>query len=104
VGEYRLYVVELALPDGVQVGPKGAVGETGQTPEERFANHKAGGTAAVRIVHQYGVGLRPDLAPERTFESRAAALRGERRTAERQRDRGCRIWGGQGEPFMKPTE
>jgi len=36
------------------------VGMTGLTPEERFANHKAG-TKAAAVVKRYGLRLLPEL-------------------------------------------
>ena len=35
---------------------------TGLTPEQRFANHKAG-TKAARVVKRFGVRLVPKLSP-----------------------------------------
>lgn len=108
VGEYWVYVVELDPTDLANCGPKGAVyvGETGLTPQERFAKHKAGGRTSVRIVFERGLRLRPDLAPDKAFDSRAAVLRAENRTAKKLRNRGYRVQGGQGDPFMKaaPSE
>jgi hypothetical protein len=37
------------------------VGQTGQSPEERFADHKRGGFTASRCVEKYGVRLLPEL-------------------------------------------
>ena len=100
---FWVYVVEL---DPTGLGDVGAgavyVGETSRTPEQRFAKHKAGGQRASRIVARRGLRLRPDLYPEEgPFKTRSEALRFERRTGNRLRHRGYRVWGGQGKAFMK---
>lgn len=101
--EYWVYVIELD-PTGLGDVGKGAVyvGETARTPVDRFATHKAGGLKASHIVARRGVRLRPDLyPPEGPFGTRAEALRFERRTGNRLRHRGYRVYGAQGERFMK---
>ncbi|MEV7396710.1 hypothetical protein [Aeromicrobium sp. NPDC092404] len=101
---FRVYVIEL---DDTGLGDcgKGAVyvGETWHSAEERFAKHMAGQKAA-RVVTKRGVKLRPDLAPDETFDSRGKALRAERRTANRLKHQGYRVWGGQGHRSMKSSE
>jgi len=95
-------VIELDATGLGEVG-EGAVyvGETAKLPEERFATHKAGIKAA-KVVARRGMLLRPDLyPPEGPFETRAEALRFERRTGNRLRHRGYRVYGAQGERFMK---
>ena len=101
---FRVYVIELD-PTGLGDCGKGAVyvGETWHSAEERFAKHKAGHRAA-RVVTKRGVKLRPDLAPNETFETRGEALRAERRTANRLKHQGYRVYGGQGRRFMKSAE
>lgn len=103
VRRFWVYVIEL---DPTGLGEVGAgavyVGETAKTPEGRFATHVAAGTKAAKIVARTGVRLRPDLfPPEGPFETRAEALRFERRTGNRLRHRGYRVYGAQGERFMK---
>lgn len=103
-GKFWVYVVELDPTGLANVGELGAVyvGETGKTPEERFATHKAGGLKASRVVARRGVRLRPDLyPPEGPFGTRLEALRFERRTGNRLRHRGYRVFGAQGVPFMR---
>lgn len=103
VGDCRVYVIGLAPEGLVTVGSMGAVyvGETGTTPDERFASHSASSRMAVGVAARRGVRLRPDLTPEAPFESRAEVLRWERRTAKELRNRGYRVFGGHGLPFMK---
>lgn len=100
---FWVYVVELNS-DGLGDVGEGAVyvGETALTPEQRFARHKAAGKSAARVVAKRGLRLRPELfPPEGPFETRAEALRFERRTRNRLAHRGYKVYGGQGKPFMK---
>jgi len=104
-GTFWVDVIELESTGLGDVG-SGAVyvGETSKTPEERFATHMAGGIKAAKVVARRGVRLRPDLyPPEGPFATRAEALRFERRTGNRLRHRGYRVWGAQGKAFMKET-
>ena len=56
-----VYVIELdSAAFGKSVGTCFYVGETYQTPEERFRQHKAGFKAA-RVVKRFALKLRPDL-------------------------------------------
>lgn len=101
--QFWVYVIEL---DSSGLGDVGAgavyVGETAKTPEERFATHQAGGLKAAKIVVRRGLRLRPDLyPPEGPFQTRTEALRFERRTGNRLRHRGYRVYGAQGERFMR---
>ena len=101
--EFWVYVIELA-PEGLADVGVGAVyvGETARTPDERFTTHKLGGQKAAGIVAKRGIRLRPDLyPPEGPFATRAEALRFERRTGNRLRHRGYRVFGAQGKAFMK---
>lgn len=101
---FHVYVVELAPDELKNVGPMGAVyiGETALPPEGWFAKHKEGGKVAARVVARYGVRLRADLAPpEGPFATRQEALRFEKKTANRLRHRGYRVYGGQGKRFMR---
>ena len=63
---YTVYAIELS--NDAHLGPKSDttkpyiyVGITSQTPEGRFATHKAGGPTASDIVRRHGLRLRPDL-------------------------------------------
>jgi len=99
---FWVYVIELD-PTGLEDIGAGAVyvGETAKTPEDRFATHMAGGMKAAKIVARRGTRLRPDLyPPEGPFATRGEALRFERRTGNRLRHRGYRVYGAQGERFM----
>lgn len=103
--EYWVYVIELN-PTGLGEVGAGAVyvGETARTPELRFATHMADGPKSSKVVARRGVQLRPELyPPEGPFDTRAEALRFERRTRNRLRHRGFRVYGGQGKPLMQPN-
>ena len=56
----RLRAVRAANPKRDPKKPCVYVGMTGLTPEERFANHKAG-TKAASVVKRYGLRLLPEL-------------------------------------------
>ena len=56
----RIRAVRTANPDRKRKKPCVYVGMTGLTPEERFANHKAGIKAAA-VVTRYGIRLLPEL-------------------------------------------
>ncbi len=87
-----VYVVYLRNPKGD--GRAGYyVGMTGLTPEERFANHKAGIKGA-GVVRRFGVRLVPKLYAHlnpMTFEQ-AVAMEGQ--LAEELRARGFQVFGG----------
>lgn len=105
MAEFWVYVIELD-PAGLGDVGEGAVyvGETAKTPEARFDTHKAGGVRASKVVARRGIKLRPDLyPPEGPFETRAEALRFERRTGNRLRHRGYRVFGAQGKRFMQKS-
>lgn len=94
-GHYRVYVVELADDACTRRSNEHAcvyVGETWKTPEKRFAEHKAGGVTASKIVRDHGEGLRPDLyrrwGPYATREDASAA---EQRLADRLIKRGFTV-------------
>jgi hypothetical protein len=94
---YRVYVIELD-PKASPRTPPGAtclyVGETADTPEERFAEHLRGHKAS-RVVKRYGVRLRPDIY--RLFplaRTREESRRLEARVAERLRLQGYVVFGG----------
>ena len=68
------------------------VGQTARTPEERFAQH-LGGARSSRIVHEFGVRLRPRLyANVGPFETRAESEEAETKLAEKLRRRGYAVW------------
>ena len=56
----KIRTVRAANPDRDRKKPCVYVGMSGLTPEERFANHKAGIKAA-SVVTRYGIGLLPEL-------------------------------------------
>ena len=101
---YSVYVIELRRdvlekkkvagenPDRRRDKPCVYVGQTVRTPEERFAQHRAG-VRSSRIVREYGVRPRPKLyANVGPFETRAEAERAETKLAERLRRRGYAVW------------
>src|SRR5215207_475283 len=93
---YRIYVIELD-PAASPRGRKGRtcvyVGETADTPEERFAEHKRGYKAS-RIVRKYGVRLRPDLYRGFVCLTREQSRLLEARVAARLRLQGFVVFGG----------
>ena len=66
---------------------------TGLTPEERFANHKAGIKAA-SVVKQYGTGLLPELYEHLNPMPYEAAAKMEADLAEDLRRAGYTVTGG----------
>jgi hypothetical protein len=101
---YSVYVIELrpeVLEKKAFAGKNGErredkpclyVGQTARTPEERFAQHRAG-VRSSRIVREYGVRLRPRLyANVGPFETRAESERAEVKLAEKLRRRGFAVW------------
>jgi len=81
-------------------GPKNPcvyVGMTGLTPEERFANHKAGVKAGVKdalFVKLYGIGLLPELYAHLNPMPFEAAAQMERDLADDLRRAGYTVTGG----------
>ncbi len=69
------------------------VGMTGLTPEERFANHKAGIKAAV-VVKRYGIRLLPGLFSHLNPMPFDAAVAMEKDLAEDLRRAGYTVTGG----------
>jgi hypothetical protein len=69
------------------------VGMTGLTPEERFANHKAGIKAAA-VVTRYGLRLLPELYAHLNPMPFAAAVKMEMDLAEDLRGAGYTVTGG----------
>lgn len=95
---HRVYVVRLAHPRHPGT-PCYYVGMTGLSPEERFANHKAGIRAA-RVVRHYGVELAYewfDDIPPMTYEDAAKC---EPALADELRDRGFVVFGPTARPAL----
>jgi predicted GIY-YIG superfamily endonuclease len=69
------------------------VGMTGLTPEERFANHKAG-TKAAAVVKRYGLRLLPELYKHLNPMPYEAAAQMEKDLAEDLRRAGYTVTGG----------
>lgn len=97
--EYSVYEIELGQSICEQRGCRTAkppvyVGQTADTPEERFAEHQRGYRAA-RVVKKHGIRLRPRLyrnyGPYSTREEAEAA---EARLAARLERRGFCVFGG----------
>jgi hypothetical protein len=89
---HNVYVVYLRNPKGD--GKAGYyVGMTGLTPEERFANHKAGIKAA-GVVKRCGVRLVPRLYAHLNPMPYEKAVRMEAALADSLRKRGFQVFGG----------
>ena len=94
--KHWVYVVELVEPakeDGVRRKTAYYVGQTGLTPEERYAQHK-NGVRANNKVQRYGVHLRQDMVDGAGPMSHLDSLRLERQLAEKLRERGSKVYGG----------
>jgi hypothetical protein len=97
--QYSVYVIELRPEaregkDCRADKPPVYVGQTADTPEERFAEHLAGYRAS-RVVRRYGLRLRPRLYRNYgPYGTRDEALAGETRLADRLRRRGFCVFGG----------
>ena len=101
--EFQVYVVELSADVcnrtncvSAQTGkPHVYVGETKKTPEERLAEHLAGGFTSAPSVRKHGVRLLPDLYMARLRRrTRAASRVAEAKLAEQLRRRGHCVFGG----------
>lgn len=91
-GHHHVYVVYLRNPKGD--GRAGYyVGMTGLTPEERFANHKAGIKAA-GVVKRFGVRLVPKLYAHLNPMRYEKAVETEVTLADSLRKRGFQVFGG----------
>jgi hypothetical protein len=94
---YSVYIIELSracTKKACALAPV-YVGQTAHTPEQRFAQHKAGGRLAAGKAHRYGVRLRYDLMKGiGPFSSRADAERAEKLVAEALERRGHRVFWG----------
>lgn len=97
VRTYSIYVIELSR-DCVTMPCALApvyVGQTAHTPEERFAQHKAGGRLAAGTPHRYGMKLRYDLMRGiGPFATRDEAEAAEQRVAAALERRGHRVFWG----------
>jgi len=91
VGKIR--TVRVANPDRKPKKPCVYVGMTGLTPEERFANHKAGIKAAA-VVTRYGLRLLPELYTHLNPMPYEAAAQMELDLAEDLRRAGYTVTGG----------
>lgn len=89
----RLKDVRLENPNRDPQKPCVYVGMTGLTPEERFANHKAG-LKASRVVQRYGLKLLPELYEVYNPMPFEAAVEMERDLAEDLRTQGYTVTGG----------
>ena len=92
MGHHNVYVVYLRNPKGD--GKAGYyVGMTGLTPDERFANHKAGVKAA-NVVRRCGERLVPTLYEHLNSMPYEDAVRMEVELAASLRKRGFQVFGG----------
>jgi hypothetical protein len=94
---YSIYVIELSRACTKQecaLAPL-YVGQTAHTPEQRFAQHKAGGKLAAGKPHKFGIKLRLDLMkPIGPFSTRKEAEAAEKAVAEALERRGHRVFWG----------
>jgi len=94
--KHWVYVVELMEPakeDGVRRKTAYYVGQTGLTPEERYAQHKDG-VRANNKVQRYGVHLRQDMVDGAGPMSHLDSLRLERQLADQLKSQGLKVYGG----------
>ena len=71
------------------------VGQTAHTPEERFAQHKAGGRLSAPKPRRFGLRLRYDLMKDlKPLSTREEAEAAERAVAEALERRGHRVFWG----------
>lgn len=94
---YSIYIIELSRSCTAKpcaLAPL-YVGQTAHSPEQRFAQHKAGGRLAAGKPHRYGVRLRYDLMKGiGPFASRSEAELAEKAVAEALERRGHRVFWG----------
>ena len=94
---YSIYVIELSrdcVAEPCALAPV-YVGQTAHTPEQRFAQHKAGGMLAAMKPHRFGVRLRYDLMTGiGPFASRQQAEAAEKAVAAALEKRGHRVFWG----------
>jgi len=89
----KLHSIRAANPNGDPTKPCLYVGMTGLSPEERFANHKAGIKAA-SVVTGYGLRLLPELYEHLNPMPFKAAAQMEKDLAEDLRRAGYTVTGG----------
>ena len=89
----RIRKVRAENPDRDRKKPCVYVGMTGLTPEERFANHKAG-TKAASVVTRYGIRLLPELYHHLNPMPYEAAAKMEVDLADDLRQAGYTVTGG----------
>ncbi len=89
----RMRKVRAANPERDPKKPCVYVGMTGLTPEDRFANHKAGIKAA-SLVKRYGIRLLPELYAHLNPMPYEAAVQMEKDLAEDLRRAGYTVTGG----------
>ncbi len=89
----RLRSVRAANPNRDPKKPCVYVGMTGLSPEERFANHKAG-TKAASLVKRYGLRLLPEMYEHLNPMPYEAAAQMEQDLAEDLRRAGHTVAGG----------
>jgi hypothetical protein len=94
---YSVYIIELArncVKEPCALAPL-YVGQTAHTPDERFAQHKAGGKLAAGKPHRFGIRLRLDLMKGiGPFATRQDAEAAEKAVAEALAKRGHRVFWG----------
>lgn len=98
---YRTYVIDLHDPDLGDPG-KGYVyvGQTSKSVEDRLQEHltgarsKKGHKLASAVVKRFGQSLNHDLMTEKVYPTKRAALKAERRLADRLRKAGYVVEGG----------
>jgi len=89
----RVRKVRAANPKRDRKKPRVYVGMTGLSPEERFANHKAG-TKAASVVKRFGLRLLPELYEHLNPMPFEAAVEMEKDLAEDLRGAGYTVPGG----------
>src|SRR4029453_2452471 len=94
---YSIYIIELSracTKHPCALAPL-YVGQTAHTPEQRFAQHKAGGKLAARRPYKFGLKLRLDLMKGiGPFSTRQEAETAEKAVAEALARRGHRVFWG----------
>lgn len=94
---YSIYIIELSracTKHPCAFAPL-YVGQTAHTPEQRFAQHKAGGKLAAGKPHKFGLRLRLDLMKGiGPFSTRRDAEEAEKAVAEALERRGHRVFWG----------
>jgi predicted GIY-YIG superfamily endonuclease len=94
---YSIYIIELSrtcTKHPCAFAPL-YVGQTAHTPEQRFAQHKAGGKLAAGKAHKFGVKLRLDLMKGiGPFSTRKEAEAAEKAVAAALERRGHKVFWG----------